>query len=242
MIFKKIKIILLLLLISIFGFFIQDKTSASVFTFSRTASNMEGTPEQKAELKKQLLAQIDFLKKEIVRLQTILDARTQKVNGSKNDLQIVDKIISWGHYTPSNPRFIDTIIIHSSYNALGNDIYSVKGVLYEFKLYNVSSHYLITRDGVIYRLVVDRNIAYHAGRSKMPDGRTNINDFSIGIELLYYKNETPNEIQYQKLANLVKNLKLKYKINYILGHKDIRPFHKTDPWNFDWQKFNQLLK
>lgn len=159
-----------------------------------------------------------------------------------NDLQIIDKIISWGHYSPSQGRKIDTIIIHSVYNALGGDIYDVNGVLYEFKLYNAGPHYLIARDGTIYRLVPEQDIGYHAGISKMPDGRTNINDFSIGIELLYHKDETPNEIQYQKLVKLIKNLKSKYKIDYILGHKDIAPLRKTDPWNFNWQKFNEMLK
>jgi len=159
-----------------------------------------------------------------------------------DDLQIVDKIISWGHYTPNQSRTIDTIIIHSAYDALGNDIYSVDGALYEFKLYTAGPHYLIARDGVIYRLVPEQDIGYHAGTSKMPDGRININDFSIGIELLYHENEAPNETQYQKLVNLVKNLKLKYRIDYILGHKDIAPSRKTDPWNFDWQKFNEMLK
>lgn len=161
---------------------------------------------------------------------------------SEKSLLVIDKIIQWGHYKPKIPRFIDTIIIHSSYNALGNDPYSVDGVIYEYKIYGVAPHYLIDRNGNIFKLVEEENIAYHAGGGKMPDGRTNINDFSIGIELIYHKNETPNEIQYQKLVKLVKNLKLKYKINYILGHKDIVPFRKTDPWNFDWQKFNEMLK
>lgn len=163
-------------------------------------------------------------------------------NLPNNDLQIVDKLISWGHYTPSQKRTIDTIIIHSAYDALGDDIYSVDGVLHEFKLYTAGPHYLISRDGIIYRLVPEQDIGYHAGISKMPDGRTNINDFSIGIELLYHENEGPNEIQYQKLVDLVKNVKSKYRIDYILGHKDIAPSRKTDPWNFNWQKFNEMLK
>ncbi|MDI6591405.1 MAG: N-acetylmuramoyl-L-alanine amidase [Patescibacteria group bacterium] len=164
-----------------------------------------------------------------------------KLTKQSNDLKIIDKFISWGHHTPKKPRTIDTIIIHSAYNALGDDIYSVEGVLYEFKLYNAGPHYLIARDGTIYRLVPEGDIGFHAGTSKMPDGRTNVNNFSIGIELLYHKNESPNEIQYQKLVKLVKKLKSKYKIDYILGHKDIAPSRKTDPWNFDWQKFNEML-
>jgi len=161
---------------------------------------------------------------------------------SSNTLNIIDRYVNWGYEVPKSNRSIDTIIIHSSYDALGTDPYSVDGVIEEYKMYDVSPHYLIDRKGNIFRLVKEENIAYHAGGGKMPDGRTNINDFSIGIELLYHENETPNEIQYQKLVNLVKNLKSKYKIDYILGHKDIAPSRKTDPWNFDWQKFNEMLK
>ncbi len=155
---------------------------------------------------------------------------------------IINKFLNWGHLIPSIPRLIDTIIIHSSYDALGKDPYNVEGVINEYKLYGVSPHYLIDRDGNIYRLVEEKNIAYHAGVSKMPDGRTNINNFSIGIEVLYHENETPNEIQYEKLVKLVQNLKSQYKIKYILGHNDVAPSRKTDPWNFDWQKFNEMLK
>lgn len=74
----------------------------------------------------------------------------------------------------------------------------------------------------------EQDIGYHTGISKMPDSRNNINDFSIGIELLYHKDETPNEIQHQKLVKLIKNLKSKYKIDYILGYKDIATWRKTD--------------
>ena len=35
-------------------------------------------------------------------------------------VNIINKIISWGHYTPSQSRKIDTLIIHSAYNALTN--------------------------------------------------------------------------------------------------------------------------
>ncbi|MDI6602569.1 MAG: peptidoglycan DD-metalloendopeptidase family protein [Patescibacteria group bacterium] len=159
-------------------------------------------------------------------------------------LKIINRILKWGHHTPPTPRLIDTIIIHSSYDALGDNPYSVDGVIQEYKLYGVSSHYLISRDGIIYCLAPDEDIAYHAGISKMPDGRTNVNDFSIGIELIYTKTDSPKEIQYQSLVQLVKYLQQKYNIQNknILGHKDITPERKTDPWNFDWKKFIKMLK
>jgi len=73
-------------------------------------------------------------------------------------------------------------------------------------------------------------------------GRTNINSFSIGIELINTEIVGPNETQYSSLVGLIKSLESKYRIKSILGHNEISPERKTDPWNFDWQRFNEMLK
>ena len=106
----------------------------------------------------------------------------------------------------------------------------------EYKPYGVSPHYIISHDGKIYRLVEDKNIAYHAGESKVPDGRTGVNNFSLGIEIVNTKSEKPNEAQYNALRNLLTYLKSEYKIKYVLGHSDIAPGRKDDPWNFDFER------
>ncbi|HAS00140.1 MAG: N-acetylmuramyl-L-alanine amidase, negative regulator of AmpC, AmpD [Parcubacteria group bacterium GW2011_GWC1_36_108] len=152
--------------------------------------------------------------------------------------KIVDKLISWG-FTKSSGRTIDTVIVHSSYDALGDDPYSVSGIIAEYKQYNVSAHYLIARDGTAYRLVTDQNIAWHAGVSKVPDGRTNVNDFSIGIEMINTKDGKYTDDQYAALNSLIVTLKKKYKIKYILGHNEIAPDRKTDPWGIEWNKVNR---
>jgi N-acetyl-anhydromuramyl-L-alanine amidase AmpD len=152
-------------------------------------------------------------------------------------LVIVDKLLSGGFQAASG-RKIDTIIIHSSYDAIGSDPYSVNGIISEFKSYGVSAHYLIARDGTIYRLVKESDIAYHAGVSQTPDGRTNVNDFSIGIELINTKGGKFTENQYAALNILIDSLKAKYKIKYVLGHNQIAPGRKDDPWNFDWGKLD----
>ena len=46
----------------------------------------------------------------------------------------------------------------------------------------VSYHYLIGRDGAVYRLVPEDRRAWHAGASVW-EGRANCNDYSIGIGL-----------------------------------------------------------
>lgn len=122
---------------------------------------------------------------------------------------------------------------------MGDNPYNLDGLIAEYKQYKVAPHYLIDRKGNIYRLVADKNIAWHAGVSQTPDGRKNVNNFSIGIELMNTKTDNYTKRQYQAVQKLIDYLKKKYKIKYILGHNDIAPGRKTDPWNFDWSKLGK---
>ena len=105
----------------------------------------------------------------------------------------------------------------------------------------VSSHYLIKKDGEIILLVPDLYIAWHAGFSSWKKKRF-LNNNSIGIELT----NSGHEFNYKKfskkqinsLIKLSKFLIKKYKINRknILGHSDISPERKKDPGEkFPWE-------
>lgn len=153
-------------------------------------------------------------------------------------LDIRNHLVSWG-FAKSNGRTVDTIIIHSSYDALSGNPYSLEGLIKEYQQYGVAPHYLIDRQGVIYRLVEDKNTAYHAGVSSVPDSRTNVNEFSLGIEIMTTKKDTPTEEQYAALQKLIDFLKGSYKIKYVLGHDQIAEGRKDDPWNFDWKKITK---
>jgi predicted outer membrane repeat protein len=138
------------------------------------------------------------------------------------------------------------------------------------ELYGYSAHYMIDRDGVIYSLVLERDVAFHAGKSVMPDpdNRENVNDFSIGIELVAtHPRDDPQaagdpihnytSLQYEALNKLLLHLCLKYRINErsVVGHDDISGERavrrgiratadvKTDPGpNFDWDRVRTRLK
>jgi len=172
-------------------------------------------------------------KKELVPVETPKETK----NNSPAELEIIEKLMAKGFQSFSG-RKIDTIIIHSSYDAIGDDPYDLNGLIQEYKSYGVSPHYLIDRDGKIYRLVEDKNIAYHAGESQTPDGRTGVNNFSIGIEIMNTKKSNFTAKQYDSLNQLLDYLRGKYKIKYVLGHNQIAPGRKDDPWNFDWNKIN----
>ena len=132
--------------------------------------------------------------------------------------------------------------------------------------YEVSSHYLIPEGGddtysdqiKIFQLVDEENRAWHAGISKWEE-RTNINDQSIGIELVnqaecsvrqgsqyYYTNNYIclfsefDSDQIDQLILLLKDILSRHdeiKPTYIVGHSDISPDRKFDPGpKFPWKK------
>lgn len=154
---------------------------------------------------------------------------------------IIDKKVNFG-WRKSYSRKINSVIIHSTFNNSGGEFYDIDLIIKQFSRYNVTSHYLIGRDGDIYRLVNEENIAFHAGKSRLPDGTTNINEHSIGIELVTSFTETPTEIQIKSLIELVNDIKNRHNIKYILRHSDIAPDRKSDPWNFDWEAFLLMIK
>ncbi|GAB1417120.1 hypothetical protein MASR2M117_25260 [Paludibacter sp.] len=164
---------------------------------------------------------------------------------STNKIDIQDKFVSFGKKTTEN-RMIDVIIIHSAYNALGGNIYDVDKIIKQFAKYKVSPHYLIDRQGSVYQMIKEQDIAYHAGKSILPDGGTGVNSRSIGIEIINSLDDSPTAEQMETVTNLVLNIKGRYHIKYLLRHSDIAPGRKTDPWNFDWDSFinkiNEVLE
>jgi len=159
-----------------------------------------------------------------------------------DSLTIINKKVSFGFATNTN-RNINTVIVHSTFNNSGGDKYDIDLILKQFSTYNVSAHYVIGRDGTVYQLVDEINNSYHAGKSSLPDGTTNVNACSIGIEIMTSYTESPTDKQMKSLLALVNRIKKRYDIKYVLRHSDIAPVRKTDPWNFNWESFkNQLSK
>ena len=154
--------------------------------------------------------------------------------------QIINKKMKTGFRVSQN-RSIDVLIIHSVFNNSGGEIYDIDLIIKQFSKYGVSSHYLIGRGGETYRLVDENNVAYHAGKSSLPDGRQSLNSCSLGIEMVCSFNDSITDLQLESLVKLTKDLQARYKLKYILRHSDIAPGRKTDPWNFDWEKFNQMI-
>jgi AmpD protein len=108
----------------------------------------------------------------------------------------------------------------------------------------VSSHALIDRDGKLTQYVPFDQRAWHAGQSYWR-GRSNCNDFSIGVELEGSDDEPYDDRQYTALVPLIAALQKGYPglaEGWVAGHSDIAPGRKTDPGPaFDWRRLERGL-
>lgn len=108
----------------------------------------------------------------------------------------------------------------------------------------VSAHYLIGKDGKIYHLVHESNIAWHAGESTWRE-QSNVNEFSVGVEL-ENTNDGQDPYPEEQLAAataLVVAICKDYgvKLADVVGHLDVAPGRKTDPAGFPWDDFRGRL-
>jgi N-acetylmuramoyl-L-alanine amidase len=106
----------------------------------------------------------------------------------------------------------------------------------------VSAHYQIDEDGTVWRLVAEENRAWHAGISSWR-GRDDVNNFSIGIELVNPGHEFGYrafpEPQMAALEALARGILARHAIppRHVLGHSDVAPTRKQDPGElFDWPR------
>lgn len=114
---------------------------------------------------------------------------------------------------------------------------------------HVSAHYVLplparTHHGepLVYQLVDEERRAWHAGASAWKE-RTNINDTSVGIEIV---NTGPNrpypEAQIEALIALSRDIIERHNIHptNVVAHSDIAPTRKIDPGpHFPWRELHE---
>lgn len=83
-------------------------------------------------------------------------------------------------------------------------------------------NFCINEAGRVFRIIDHRREAYHAGRS-MWNGRSNVDEFSVGIEVCGYHDKPITAAQYRSLSELLAELKYAYKIpdSCILTHSQV---------------------
>lgn len=147
---------------------------------------------------------------------------------------------------PIKPEFV---VIHCTEGFEAGDIATLTG---ETKR-RASSHYYITKKGVVYEFVSPTTRAWHAGGSRWKVGSREFegfNNFSVGIELENRYVEDPvhgstsyTESQFTALVGLYKSLQEKFPVlkdpQRVVRHSDISGFRgKTDPGPlFPWDGF-----
>jgi AmpD protein len=98
----------------------------------------------------------------------------------------------------------------------------------------VSSHFVIRRDGKVEQFVSVLDRAWHAGASNWR-GLSNCNHHSIGIELEGLEGEAFEAPQYKSLVQLIWALNQAWPLHLIAGHEHIAPGRKADPGpGFEW--------
>ncbi len=110
----------------------------------------------------------------------------------------------------------------------------------------VSYHYLVGRDGTVYRCVPEGRKAWHAGKSawKGLEVQGSVNACSIGVAFANDGTEPYRDAQYLAGAKLVREILDRYDLDGddVVGHADVSPGRKTDPWkHFDWDRFGGLV-
>jgi len=90
---------------------------------------------------------------------------------------------------------------------------------------NVSSHFLVDKDGTIYRLMPDNHMARHI---------IGLNYYSIGIENVGGRGDREGDLTEAQIASniyLVRYLKAKYpNIELLMGHHEYKKMKKTKYW------------
>ncbi|MCW5943642.1 MAG: N-acetylmuramoyl-L-alanine amidase [Fimbriimonadaceae bacterium] len=148
--------------------------------------------------------------------------------------------IVWAESPNFGPRpadaVIDTIVLHHTANT------TLGGVVRWFATTEsqVSSHYTIGKDGSIAQHVSTFDRAWHAGKSVDKFGRENLNNFTVGIEMVNKGDgeDKWTDEQVEAVRLLILSLKRRFPLKYITTHEYIAvpKGRKNDPKNFPWEK------
>jgi N-acetylmuramoyl-L-alanine amidase len=162
----------------------------------------------------------------------------------KNQTRELSKTIRLTPVNPTGQEFVGTtnfglrkpnyvIIHHTAQNSTEQTLKT-----FTTSKTQVSAHYVIGKDGIIYQMLNDYLRAWHGGAAKWGN-LTDINSSSIGIELDNNGFEQFSDVQIESLLTVLSKLKTTHNIpsaNFI-GHSDIAPGRKVDPnINFPWKK------
>jgi N-acetylmuramoyl-L-alanine amidase len=116
-----------------------------------------------------------------------------------------------------------------------------------------SCHYVLDTNWDIYKIWLDTDVLWHAGKSKWKDAISgklynDMNPYSIGIEIIWPTNPYGfTNIQKKIIRELVFDIAIAHNIDplRVLRNKDISPWRKIDPddrlWNKEYKVYNDFV-
>ena len=97
---------------------------------------------------------------------------------------------------------VDTIVLHHSAGG------SLSGAISTLRIKGYSYHYLIDKDGKVYKAVATGRVAFHAGVSTGPQGK-NVNAYSIGICFIHEGRPGQDLTMHQRAAAIALLIELR---------------------------------
>ncbi|MDN4014418.1 peptidoglycan recognition family protein [Chryseobacterium gambrini] len=168
------------------------------------------------------------------------------VSAQKNELKIINKPINYSEervrlsleYLKEHHGLVQKIptivpkMIVLHYTAGGNvennfkyfnktHLENARNTLKKQSTLNVSSQFIIDRDGTVYQLMEPNQFARHT---------IGLNYCAIGIENIGSKKEPLTDKQVSANAQLIRYLTQKYKIEYLIGHSEYGIFRNSKLW------------
>lgn len=148
------------------------------------------------------------------RINLSLDYLKSHYNMVQNSPTISPKIIVL-HYTAGGT-------IETNYKYFNRThLESARNTLKKQSTLNVSSQFIVDRDGTVYQLMEPNLFARHT---------IGLNYCAIGIENIGSKSQPLTEKQVLANAQLVRYLTKKYKIEYLIGHSEYGAFRGSKLW------------
>lgn len=146
----------------------------------------------------------------------------------------------------SRPLFatVDCIVLHATVTETADDAIRI----FLNRDSKVSAHFVVERDGSVTQMVPLGKRAWHGGTSRLGQ-RANVNDFSVGIEIVNRNDglQPYTDRQYKAVAGIIHHLRTTrhYTIppERIVSHRAIAvpQGRKSDPRGFDFARLNRLL-
>ena len=168
--------------------------------------------------------------------------------------------VPFRHYSdrPKDQK-IDTIILYSCDSPSPRTTYGETSICATacvrwMNFTALAPHYLIDQGGILYQLVDTKKKANHCIGRQMPDGRGDIDDFSIGLGLAASNTSSYHKLQLERLVKVVKMIQSLHPVKEIIMHKNLQeidnsnsslespnPHLLSGPWGFPWHDFEKRI-